>query len=75
MSLIRVTAKMCEKIRKMGEKEWHNIKQFSFRKKLSCTTTLLSFYSRVTDDVQEGSGWVKGIYLNLKKVLIKCQIK
>ncbi len=45
--------------------------QFGFREGRSCVTNLFSFYSRVTDIVQERDGWVNCVYLDLKKALDK----
>ena len=62
------------KVRWMNFLEEDNLileKQFGFRKGRSCMTSLISFYSRVIDEVQERDGWVDCIYLDLKKHLIK----
>ena len=77
MSLSSVMGKMCErviKVRWMEHLERHKVLtncQFGFRKGRSCFTNLLSFYSRVIDVIQEGDGWVDGVYLDLKKAFDK----
>ena len=64
VSLTSVVAKIGETIIKerwMKYLEQNNIltnKQFGFREGRSCTTNLISFYSRVIDAVQERDGWV-----------------
>ena len=77
VSLTSVVAKIGETIIKerwMKHLEQNNIltnKQFGFREGRSCTTNLISFYSRVIDAVQERDGWVDCIYLDLKKAFDK----
>ena len=77
VSLTSVVAKICEKVVKV---RWMNFleenkliseKQFGFRKGRSCMTSLISFYSRVIDEVQERDGWVDCVYLDLKKAFDK----
>ena len=46
-------------------------KQFGFRKGRSCITNLLSFYSRVTDIIDQKGGWADCVYLDLKKAFDK----
>lgn len=41
--------------------------QFGFRKGRSCVTNLLSFYTRVSERLQERDRWVDSIYLDFKK--------
>ena len=45
--------------------------QFGFWNGKSCTTNLLSFYSRLVDIVQERDGWVDCVYLDLRKAFDK----
>ena len=45
--------------------------QFGFRKGRSCSSNLLSYYSKVIDIVQERDGWVDSVYLDLKKAFDK----
>lgn len=45
--------------------------QYGFRKGRSCVSNLLSFYTRIIEDVQERNGWVDTIYLDLKKAFDK----
>lgn len=77
VSLTSVICKMCERVIKKYWTEFlekHKIivdSQFGFRKGRSCVTNLLSFYSRVVDEVQERDGWVDCIYLDLKKAFDK----
>jgi len=77
VSLTSIVCKICEKVikdhwyRYMEEKEMLSEKQFGFRKGRSCVTNLLSYYSRVTDIVQERDGWVDCVYLDLKKAFDK----
>ena len=68
---------MCEKIVK---ETWMKILeegkvltrcQYGFRRGRSCSSNLMSFYSRVVDIVQERDGWVDGVYLDLKKAFDK----
>ncbi|XP_050692945.1 uncharacterized protein LOC126983856 [Eriocheir sinensis] len=76
VSLTSVVCKICEKLIK---EQWmrfleHNLitnNQYGFRKGRSCVTNLLSFYSRVTDKLQERDGWVDCIYLDLMKAFDK----
>ena len=42
-------------------------KQFGFRKGRSCVSNLLSYYTRITEKVQERDGWTDSIYLDFKK--------
>ena len=57
------------------EKEIISPKQFGFRKGRSCITNLLSFYSRVIEEVDQKGGWVDCIYLDLKKAFDKVSHK
>ena len=41
-------------------------KQFGFRKGRSCVSNLLSYYTRITEKVQERDGWTDSIYLKKK---------
>ena len=77
VSLTSIVCKICESVIK---KYWlkfledHKLisnSQFGFRKGRSCVTNLLSFYSRVTERVQERDGWVDCVYLDLKKAFDK----
>ena len=77
VSLTSIVCKICEKVIK---KQWTKFlenkgiltnKQYGFRKKRSCGTNLLSFYSRVIDITQEREGWVDCVYLDLKKAFDK----
>ena len=73
ISLTSILCKICEHvIRKRWIKFLEDNKmisgsQFGFQQGKSCVTNLLSFYSRVTDIIQEREGWVDCIYLDLKK--------
>ena len=73
VSLTSIICKICEKIirtrwieylERMGTLSGA---QFGFREGRSCVTNLLSYYSRVTDVIQEKGGWVDSIYLDMKK--------
>ena len=63
VSLTSVVGKLCEKIIKdawMEHLESSNVLtncQFGFRRGRSCSSNLLSFYSKVIDAVQERDGW------------------
>ena len=76
ISLTSVIAKLCERVVKkkwMEHIEKNNIlteRQFGFRGR-SCSTNLISFYSRVIDIMDERDGWVDCIYLDLKKAFNK----
>ena len=69
--------KMCERIianawtQHLEENEVVTECQFGFRKGRSCATSLLSFYSRVIENVQDRDGWVDAVYLDLKKAFDK----
>ena len=73
ISLTSILCKICEHIiRKrwikfLEENEMISKSQFGFQQGKSCVTNLISFYSRVTDIIQEREGWVDCIYLDLKK--------
>ena len=73
VSLTSVMCKLCEKVIKkrwidfLEKEEMLNKRQFGFREGSSCVMNLLSFYSRVTDVIQERDGWVDCVYLDLKK--------
>ena len=73
VSLTSVVSKILERlIRKqwvdyLEENELVTQKQFGFRKGRSCVTNLLSFYTRVSESIQERDGWVDSIYLDFKK--------
>ena len=45
--------------------------QYGFRRGRSCSSNLISFYSRIVDIVQDREGWVDGVYLDLKKAFDK----
>ena len=73
VSLTSVLGKICETIIK---REWVKFleergivkdNQFGFRKGRSCVSNLLSFYTRVIDEIQNRDGWVDAIYLENKK--------
>ncbi len=71
-----VVAKMCEKVIKDRWVKYleNNIlknSKFGFREGRSCVTNLISFYSRVTDIVQERDGWAGCVNLDLKKAFDK----
>ena len=73
VSLTSVVCKILERIiRKqwvdhLERKELISQKQFGFRKGRSCVTNLLSFYTRISESIQERDGWVDSIYLDFKK--------
>ena len=73
VSLTSVVCKICEKIirtrwiKYLEERGILSDAQFGFREGRSCVTNLLSFYSRVTDVIQEKEGWVDSIFLDMKK--------
>ena len=73
VSLTSVVGKICEIIIKekwveyLENKEIIKNSQYGFRKGRSCVTNLLSFYTRVIDEVQERNGWVDAVYLDIKK--------
>ena len=77
VSLTSVVGKLCERIVKdawMKILEEGNVLlgcQFGFRRGRSCSSNLMSFYSRVVDIVQDRDGWVDGVYLDLKKAFDK----
>ena len=77
VSLTSVVAKICEKVikerwmRYLEETGSLEECQFGFRNGKSCTTNLLSFYSRLVDIVQERDGWVDCVYLDLRKAFDK----
>ena len=77
VSLTSVVGKLCEKVIKeawMEHLERNNILtdcQFGFRRGRSCSSNLLSFYSKVIDTVQERDGWVDSVYLDQKKAFDK----
>ena len=77
VSLTSVVGKLCEKIIK---EEWMKTLeedsvltncQYGFRRGRSCSSNLISFYSRIVDIVQDREGWVDGVYLDLKKAFDK----
>lgn len=77
ISLTSIVCKICEKLIK---KRWMTMleskkiitpKQFGFREGSSCATSLLCFYNRVIDVLQERDGWVDCIYLDLSKAFDK----
>ncbi len=43
-------------------------RKFGFRKGKSCVTSLLSYYDRVAETIQERDGWVDSTYLHSMKV-------
>ena len=73
VSLTSVVGKICEIIIKekwveyLEKNEIINNCQFGFRKERSCVTNLLSFYTRVIDEVQGRDGWVDTVFLDIKK--------
>ena len=73
VSLTSVVGKMCERVVKdawmkyLEDRKILTARQFGFVSGSSCTSNLLSFYSRVIEEVQERDGWVDGVYLDLKK--------
>jgi len=77
VSLTSVVAKICERIvkdrwmRNLEETSSLSECQFGFRGGRSCTTNLLSFYTRVIDVIQERDGWADCVYLDLKKAFDK----
>ncbi|MCP3680519.1 MAG: hypothetical protein GY782_09830, partial [Gammaproteobacteria bacterium] len=77
VSLTSVMCKICEGIikddwiRYLESTNRITNAQSGFRKGKSCVTNLLSFYSRVIDEVQERDGWVDCVYLDLKKAFDK----
>ena len=72
-----VAAKICEKVIKdrwvthLEHSTALTERQVGFREGRSCVTNLMSFYSRVTDTVQERDGWADCMYLHLIKHLVK----
>ena len=77
VSLTSVVAKICEKVIKckwtkyLEDNKVITDAQFGFREGRSCTTNLISFYSRIIDTVQERDGWADCVYLDLKKAFDK----
>ena len=77
MSLTSVVGKICEIVIKekwveyLEGKEVITNSQFGFRKGRSCVTNLLSFYTRVIDEVDNRDGWVDTVYLDIKKAFDK----
>ena len=73
VSLTSVVGKICEIVIKekwvkyLEENEIIANSQFGFRKGRSCVTNLLSFYTRVIDEVDNRDGWVDAVYLDIKK--------
>ncbi len=77
VSMTSTVCKLCERIIK---KQWIDFLekknvltkgQFGFKEGRSFVTNLLSFYSRVTDIIQEREGWADCIYMDLKKAFDK----
>ena len=77
VSLTSVIAKLCETVIKdrwMKYLEEFNVlteQQFGFREGRSCTSNLISFYTRIADVLQEREGWVDCAYFDLKKAFDK----
>ena len=77
VSLTSVIGKLCERIIKdrwikfLEEMNILSEKEFGFRSGRSCTSNLLSFYSRVIDVIQERDGWADCAYLDLRKAFDK----
>ena len=73
VSLTSVVGKICEIVIKekwveyLEKNEIINDCQFGFRQERSCVTNLLSFYTRVIDEVQGRDGWVDTVFLDIKK--------
>ncbi len=73
VSLTSVVGKICEIVIKEKWVEYLeknaiiNDCQFGFRQERSCVTNLLSFYTRVIDEVQGRDGWVDTVFLDIKK--------
>ena len=59
----------------LEDREILSAKQFGFRKGRSCITNLLSFYSRVTEIIDQKGGWADCVYLDLKKAFDKVSHK
>lgn len=70
MSLTSIIAKICETVVKdrwskhLEENNLRTDKRLGFRKRKLCTASLISFHSRVIDEIQERDGWVGCIYLD-----------
>ena len=73
VSLTSVVGKICEIVIKekwveyLEKNKIINDCQFGFRQERSCVTSLLSFYTRVIDEVQGRDGWVDTVFLDIKK--------
>ena len=73
---VSLTSVVCKIMEKIIRKSWIEYleknamisgKQFGFRKGRSCVSNLLSYYSRITEKLQEREGWIDSIYLDFKK--------